>query len=167
MILVLFFGPLAPFSDFGLVFRSPVRTNFGGHFSALVLLFGPLSAGRFTRSRWRLWFTRSQWQLEPQGSGFQDHFKPYITILEGPVSGLAQQRLGSPARHKHGRQYGLGGRVERVGQQLGMGIRSPAGRKYTGNGSGLSQVVGPVFPLSLFTEAEFRKFTNTPKALTR
>ena len=31
-ILVLFFGPLTPFSDFGLVFRSPVRTYFGGRF---------------------------------------------------------------------------------------------------------------------------------------
>ena len=50
-----------------------------------------------------------------------------------------------------------------------MGIRDPAGRKYTDNSSGLSQAVGPahILPLSLFTEAEAEvcMLTDTPKAL--
>ena len=37
----MFFGPLAPFSDFGLVFRSPVKNTFWE--PLLVLLFGLLS----------------------------------------------------------------------------------------------------------------------------
>ena len=81
VILVLFFGTLAPFSDFGLVFRSPARTYFGGRFFRSGLVFRSLVRHEFTRSRWRLWFT----QLEPQGSGFQDHFKPCITVLKGRV----------------------------------------------------------------------------------
>ena len=52
-------------------------------------------------------------------------------------------------------------RVERVGQQQGVGIRDPASQKYTRNDSGLSRVVGPA--VSLFAEAGVRKFTDTPK----
>ena len=74
--------------------------------------------------------------------------------------------LGFPARHNHGSQYGLGGRVERVGQQQGMGTRGQAVRKHTENGSGLSQVLGPVYSLSPSLQAEVRTFTDTPKALT-
>ena len=55
----------------------------------------------------------------------------------------------------------------KLAQQQGVGIRSPAGRKYTENGSGLSQVVGSVYSLSPSLEAEVRMFTDTPKALTR
>ena len=56
--------------------------------------------------------------------------------------------------------------MERVGQQQGMGTRGQAVRKHTENGSGLSQVLGPVYSLSPSLQAEVRTFTDTPKALT-
>ena len=46
--------------------------------------------------------------------------------------------------------------MERVGQQQGMGIRSPVSRKYTDNG---------ILPLSFFTDAEVRTFTGFNKAV--
>ena len=160
-----FGGRFFPLSDFGLVFESPVRTYFGCH----LVLFSPLSADRFSRSRWRLWFTRLQWQMEPQGSNFQDHFKPYITVLEGRPGFQAQFNnicfyLGFPARHKHGRRYGLGGRVERAGRR-GVGVRSPAGRKHTEDGSGLSQVVGLVYSLSPSLQKQRSVGSLTPQEL--
>ena len=79
--MVLFFGPLAPFSDLVLFFGPLLEHILGVAFFRSDLVIRSPVIHEFARSRWRLWFT----QLEPQGSGFQDHFKPYITILEGRV----------------------------------------------------------------------------------
>ena len=49
-----------------------------------------------------------------------------------------------------------------------MGIRGPAGRKYTDiTAQGPAGGGTCILPLSLFTEVEVRTFTDTPKALMR
>jgi len=70
------------------------------------------------------------------GPVFRTTPRPYITTLEGPVfrpmsTSSIFTLVHQHDTNKHGRQYGLGSRVERVSQQQGICIRDPPGRKYT------------------------------------
>ena len=96
----------------GLGFKKRARHLFRGPHFSVRSYFG---VSWFARSRWRLWLTRSRgcgfttvvgagpfllsghilgvsfYGLHDHGCGFgfQDHFKPYITILEGQVFKLS------------------------------------------------------------------------------